>query len=162
MARKPDAILVTHAVIQQLAPGTLPHAHAAFYKNEFGPTLGPGPEGVIRVHPKKVRGHDGHFLVNDGRVDSYQFANGHPFTGQSKYEWWIAERDPSGLWNPVTPCIGLAGETQHVRVGYLRDDPYKVDEEALKKKAAAELAAHMETKKAEPEVQARLAALGHG
>jgi hypothetical protein len=95
-----------------------------------------------------------------GHNETLNFPHGHPFHGESRYDWFVARRDEKGVYVPVAPETGHPGEERRVKVGYLKPDPYAADP-AVHARIQEELDARLEELARSPEVLARLRALGH-
>lgn len=145
-ARPPDAVLVPLEKAEELGKVTL--------YQELVQTLG----GPVQF------GKDSHTGLKFGRLDPNEirlYPHGHPWSGQDRYEWFVAERSEEGVWTPVMPWDGEVGDTVEVLLGYLREDPHA--ETAETKAAVAEAwTARMAEFKASAEYRAMMRRLQGG
>jgi hypothetical protein len=144
-ARRPDAILCPKRY------GCVGAEDRDYkFKALFGPTLGRTGAGL--VFTRQLLGTEQVLvsLGHDPLLTSLYFPKGHPYDGQHRYDWFLAE-DRGGVFTPVAPTEGHPGEDALVKVGYLRDDPYRQDE-AARQKVADALADRMKSAAADPRV----------
>jgi hypothetical protein len=130
-ARRPDAILCPKRY------GCVGSEDRDYkFKALFGPTLGRTPAGL--VYTRQILGTEQALvsLGHDPLLTSLYFPKGHPYDGQHRYDWFLAE-DRGGAFTPSAPVEGLPGEDALVKLGYLKDDPYRQDEAARARVTAA-------------------------
>lgn len=124
--RRPDAIRCPRN--WPLRPTTSVHINR---KILFAPIF-----GSKLVHSTEFRELNESILTPEP-CPNYYYGKVHPWAGEDAYTWYVARYGPDGkTWIPGEECCGHPAEDRRIKLGYLKDDPYRADPEVLARQHA--------------------------
>lgn len=148
ITRSPDAVRCPF----DWPSGLEPEQRLIAIKREFGRLFPSGKawkSELVGVHPKTA-------FIRGNAHDTYGYHVGHPLFGESRYEWFVGDKQQDGSWLPVAPVTGHPGEEGRILLGYLKPDPHASDP-VVQQNIKDELAKRAANRDTDPEYWTALA-----